>query len=53
MLKDVAGYGFADGRRYVFLETDTGLVFARDAYPTISSATTLQEVENYVLEMVN
>lgn len=52
MLKDVSGYGFADGRRYVFLETDTGLIFAKDAYPSISDVTTLQEVENYVLKMI-
>ncbi|AEV68489.1 hypothetical protein [Acetivibrio clariflavus] len=53
MLKDVADYGFADGRRYAFLETDTGLIFARDAYPSIEAATTLQEVENFVLKMIN
>ena len=39
-LKDVAEYGFPDGRRYVFFETERGLVFAREAYESISDATT-------------
>lgn len=52
-LKDIAEYGFLDGRRYVFLETERGLVFAREAYASISDATTLKEVEEYILKMIN
>lgn len=52
-LKDIADYGFADGVRYAFLETANGLVFSRNSYKSISSATTLDEIENYILNMIN
>jgi hypothetical protein len=51
-LNDIADYGFLDGRRCAFLETDEGLVFAREAYDSIAAATTLGEVENYILDMI-
>ena len=44
--------GFADGGRYVFLETNAGLVFDRDVYKSISNATTLEEVEEYIENML-
>lgn len=53
MLRDVADYGFADGMRYAFLETENGGVrFARHAYPSIKSASTLDEIEAYVIHMI-
>lgn len=52
ILADVAGYGFADGSRYAFLEVEAGLLFARHAYPSISGARTLDEVEEYVEAML-
>ncbi len=52
LLRDVADYGFADGMRYAFLETDGGLVFARHAYPSMENASTLEEVEAYVIAMI-
>ena len=48
-LKDIADFGFADGVRFAFLETSNGLVFDRQSYETISNATTLDEIEEYVL----
>ena len=50
--RDIAGYGFADGERYAFLETDSGLVFARYAYGSIADADTLEEVEAYIEKML-
>ena len=50
--RDIADYGFADGERYVFLETDSGLVFARYAYKSIADADTLEEVEAYIESML-
>ncbi|MDE7299479.1 MAG: hypothetical protein K2N94_11715, partial [Lachnospiraceae bacterium] len=41
LLTDLAPYGFPDGERYAFLETDDGLVFARWAYESIRDASTL------------
>lgn len=51
-LWDVAEYGFADGMRYAFLETDSGLVFARHAYPSIEDAKSLEEIETFILTMI-
>lgn len=51
-LKDIADYGFADGVRYAFLETQDGLVFSRSSYESISDATTLDEIETYILNMI-
>ena len=50
--RELADYGFADGERYVFLETNAGLVFDRDVYKSISNATTLEEVEEYIENML-
>ena len=48
----MAGYGLADGERFLFLETETGLVFDREAYASIANAQSLEEVEAYVLRML-
>ncbi|OGX79880.1 hypothetical protein A6395_04570 [Exiguobacterium sp. SH31] len=47
---DVSDYGFPDGDRYMFLETDEGLVFSRDAYPSLNGAETLDDVEAFMME---
>lgn len=52
-LQEVAPYGFADGMRYAFLKTDTGVIFARHAYPSIENARTLDEIEAYILTMLD
>ncbi len=51
-LADVAGYGLADGERFLFLETEDGLIFDREAYTSIADAQSLKEVEAYVLRML-
>ena len=48
MKKDLAPYGLADGERYLFFETDHGLIFASYAYESIANATTLEEIEAYI-----
>lgn len=50
--KDIADYGFPDGMRYAFLETEDGLIFDRGSYETISDAKTLDEVEKYIKNMI-
>ena len=50
--KDIADYGFPDGMRYAFLETEDGLIFDRYSYKTISDAKTLDEVEDYIQTML-
>ena len=53
MLKDLADCGLPDGTRWVFLATDEGLVFDREAYPGARDAVNLDRIEKYVLEMLN
>ncbi|WP_029594970.1 MULTISPECIES: hypothetical protein [Exiguobacterium] len=47
---DVSDYGFPDGERYMFLNTDEGLVFSRDAYPSLRGAETLDDVEAFMMD---
>ncbi|MGN0505331.1 MAG: hypothetical protein ACI4FZ_02150 [Lachnospiraceae bacterium] len=51
-LKDIADYGFADGVRFAFLETEDGLLFDRHTFESIKDAVTLEEIEAYVTEMI-
>ena len=51
--KDIADYGFADGQRYMFLDTENGLVFDRNAYKSIEDASTLEEIEEYIAAMLS
>lgn len=46
---DVSDYGFPDGERYMFLNTDEGLVFSRDAYPSLRGAKTLDDIEAFMM----
>lgn len=52
-LRDIADYGFYDGSRYAFLETEKGLIFTKWAYESIADATTLEQIEEYVLRMID
>lgn len=49
---DIAPYGFADGVRYAFIETDNGLCFDRDSHADIENAESLDDVEAYVINMI-
>ena len=51
-LGELAPYGFGDGIRFAFLKTEEGLVFSRDAYVGAKDASTLEEIEVYVEQMV-
>ncbi len=51
-LGDIAPYGFRDGVRWVFLRTETGLVFERDATYSIPGAHTLEDIETYIRAML-
>ncbi len=53
MMLDLAPCGLADGVRWAFLSTDRGLVFEKYFYPGAKDATTLDEIEAYVIEMLN
>lgn len=51
-LTDIAEYGFPDGERYAFLDTEEGLIFASWAYPSIADASSLEEIEDYITSML-
>ena len=51
LLSDVADYGFYDGHRFAFIETENGLVFD-DVHEKIKDATTLDQIEEYVVKML-
>lgn len=52
MKRDLASCGIADGMRWVFLDTDKGLLFLHSAYPGAKDATDLDDIEEYVREML-
>ena len=52
IMSDLAPCGLADGMRWVFLETEQGLIFAKHAYPGAADAATLDDIEAYVVKML-
>ena len=51
---DIAEYGFLDGMRFAFLVSDSeGIIFEREAYPSIAAANSLDEIERYIMQMLN
>ncbi|MCT4785910.1 hypothetical protein ACFQO8_02850 [Exiguobacterium aestuarii] len=48
-LKDIADYGFPDGERYLFLDTPSGLLFEREAYPSLQDMNSLDEIERWMV----
>lgn len=51
-MKNFAGYAIIDTVRFAFMETEEGLLFERGTFPAISNATSLEEVEAYIMEKV-
>ena len=51
-LSDIADFGLSDGRRFAFLESADGLVFARHDYPSLAGAADLDAVEQFLLESI-
>lgn len=53
MYRDIADYGFFDGTRWAFLETEDGLVYAKWTYESLTGASTLEDVEAYIYRMLD
>ena len=51
-LQEIAEYGLLDGERWAFLDKPSGVVFAQFAYEGIQDATTMDEIKNYVIDMI-
>lgn len=52
MLRDLAPCGLWDGIRWLFLETERGLVYEKTAYAGAAGAATLDDIESYVIRML-
>ena len=52
VLSEIVEYGLLDGERWVFLETPEGLVFSRWAYGSIADVATMNEIRQYINEMI-
>ena len=52
MLRDLAPRGLWDGMRWLFLETEQGLVYEKNSYPGAAGAVTLDDIEEYVVKML-
>lgn len=50
---DLAEYGLMDYVRFVFLQTEDGLVYSTDTFSELSANSTLTEVEDYILEKLH
>lgn len=47
-LNEISQYGIGDGIRWLFVETDEGLVFERNSYPSFRHAKTLEDVAEII-----
>lgn len=52
MLCDLAPCGLWDGMRWLFLETERGLLYEQSAYSGAAGAATLDDIESYVIRML-
>jgi hypothetical protein len=47
-LIEIAEAGFSDGQRWAFLETQNGLLYANDAYPSFSDVESLEDIKEII-----
>lgn len=47
-LKDLAEYGLMDGKRFVFLQSDDGMLYEKQVYKELGAEASLEEVEDYI-----
>lgn len=51
-LIDISEYGFLDGERFAFIETENGVVYADWAFENISKNSSLVDIKKYILDMI-
>ncbi|MHB1155189.1 MAG: hypothetical protein ACYC00_23055, partial [Eubacteriales bacterium] len=49
---DIAEYGFMDGMRFAFIKIENGMIFDRDAFMSVKTANSFDEIEEYIIEML-
>lgn len=48
VLQELAPYGFMDGERWMVLETKDGLIYNKEAYPSLTAAQNLSEMKEII-----
>lgn len=51
-LADISEYGFMDGERFAFIQTENGVVYADGAFESIAKNPSLEDIEKYILDMI-
>lgn len=51
-LMEISEYGFLDGERYAFIQTENGVVYADWAFKSIPENSSLEDIEKYILDMI-
>lgn len=52
-LKDVSDYGFLDGERFAFIQTESGIKYSEWAFESIDKNPSLEDIEKYILDMIS
>jgi hypothetical protein len=52
-LMEIAKYGLPDDRRFIFFQTDNGILYADEAMPSLKSPANLDDVEAWLGERLN
>ena len=53
VLQELAPYGFMDGERWIFLQTNDGLIYNKEAYPSITPAQNLSQIKEIIKAKLN
>lgn len=52
-LKDICDYGFSDGERFAFVETEQGLVYSEWTFDIQPKPTSLMDIKDYIQSFLN
>lgn len=53
VLQELAPYGFMDGERWIVLQTNDGLIYDKEAYPSLTPAQNLSEIKEIIKAKLN
>jgi hypothetical protein len=52
-LKELSEYGMGDGERFAFLDKEGKVVYDRQAFPSLPTAQSLEQVKEYIFNKIN
>lgn len=53
VLRELAPYGLMDGERWIFLQTNEGLIYNEEAYPSLAPSQNLTEMKEIIKSKLN